>query len=158
MSDASHELRTPLTALRAEVDLALRGDRDREELRAALESASEEAKRMTRLADDLLVLARADQGRLPVNPEPIPAAELLRDAAARATAAARERGRSITAEDGGPDGAVVLADRDRVAQALDNLVTNALRYGDGTVGLTAQEGGELIELHVTDEDAALGTT
>jgi GAF domain-containing protein len=68
VSDASHELRTPLTTLRAEVDLALMGDRDKAELRAALESASEEARRMSRLADDLLVLARADQGRLPLHP------------------------------------------------------------------------------------------
>ncbi|MGO9488786.1 MAG: GAF domain-containing protein [Solirubrobacteraceae bacterium] len=85
VSDASHELRTPLTTLRAEVDLALMGDRDKAELRAALESASEEARRMTRLADDLLVLARADQGRLPLHPRPLPARELLEDAARRVT-------------------------------------------------------------------------
>jgi len=71
VSDASHELRTPLTTLRAEVDLALMGDRDNAELRAALKSASEEARRMSRLADDLLVLARADQGRLPLHPRPL---------------------------------------------------------------------------------------
>jgi two-component system, OmpR family, sensor kinase len=151
VSDASHELRTPLTTLRAEVDLALRGERDPEELRAALQSAAEEAKRMSRLADDLLVLARADQGRLPLNPEPLAAGDLLRDAAARASAAARELGRSITSGDEGTDGAVVLADRDRVAQALDNLVTNALRYGDGTIALSARAEGGLVELHVTDE-------
>lgn len=97
VSDASHELRTPLTTLRAEVDLALMGDREKAELRTALQSASEEAKRMSRLADDLLVLARADQGRLPLTPRPLAVRELLEDAARRARAGAEIRGRSIAA-------------------------------------------------------------
>ena len=66
VSDASHELRTPLTTMRAELELALRGERDVDELRAAIASAHEETRRMSSLADDLLVLARADQGRLPL--------------------------------------------------------------------------------------------
>jgi two-component system OmpR family sensor kinase len=150
VSDASHELRTPLTTLRAEVDLALLGDRDNAELRAALESASEEAKRMTRLADDLLVLARADQGRLPLRPRRIAVRELLDDAAARARAGAEVRRRSITVGDL-PDGCAVSADPDRAAQALDNLITNALLYGDGTITLTAQSHRDHVALHVTDE-------
>ncbi len=150
VSDASHELRTPLTTLRAEVDLALRGERDPDELRAALESAAEEAERMTRLADDLLVLARADQGRLPLHAQPVRTHVLLEDAATRAGAAARERGREIMV-DGDGGAASVLADRDRAAQALDNLVTNALRYGDGRVELSAHADGDLVELHVSDE-------
>jgi signal transduction histidine kinase len=150
VSDASHELRTPLTTLRAEVDLALLGDREKAELRAALESASEEAKRMTRLADDLLVLARADQGRLPVRPQQLAVRELLVEAAARARAGAEVKRRSITVGDL-PDGCAVRADPDRAAQALDNLVTNALLYGDGTITLTARSDGEHVELHVIDE-------
>src|SRR4051812_35561086 len=152
-SDASHELRTPPTTLRAEGDPALRGGRGPDELRAALTSAAEEAERMTRLADDLLVLARADQGRLPLSPHSIAARELLQEAATRAGAAARARGREITVD--GPDGdssaAAVLADRDRAAQALDNLVTNALRYGEGKIELSAQPDGDLVELHVADD-------
>ena len=64
---ASHELRTPLTALKAELDIALSQPRTATELLAALTSASEEADRMARLADDLLVLARINNGRLPVH-------------------------------------------------------------------------------------------
>jgi two-component system, OmpR family, sensor kinase len=149
VSDASHELRTPLTTLRAEVDLALMGDREKAELRAALESASEEAKRMSRIADDLLVLARADQGRLPMQPEPLAARDLLDDAAGRARAGAEVRGRSITVGSL-PDGCTVRADRDRTAQALDNLITNALLYGEGTITLSARNHREQVELHVTD--------
>jgi signal transduction histidine kinase len=150
VSDASHELRTPLTTLRAEVDLALMGDRDNAELRAALMSASEEAKRMSRLADDLLVLARADQGRLPLHPQPLTARELLEDAAGRARAGAEVRGRSIAIAELSDD-CVVHADPDRAAQALDNLITNALLYGEGTITLSARSGGEDVELHVSDE-------
>lgn len=151
VSDASHELRTPLTTLRAEVDLALRGERDAGELRAALESASEEAERMSRLADDLLVLARADEGRLPLHPEPLAVCDLLEAAAARARAAAVARGRTIVAGEKTAEDGRVQADPDRTAQALDNLVTNAIRYGEGTVALTARRDGDLIELHVLDE-------
>ena len=150
VGDASHELRTPLTTLRAEVELALRGDRSREELYAALQSAAEEARRMSRLADDLLVLARADHGRLPLNAEPLPVREVLEAAAARARAAAHVRGRRIVVSDQ-VDGIAVHADPDRTAQVLDNLITNALRYGDGTIALSAHASDELVELHVTDE-------
>lgn len=151
VSEASHELRTPLTTLRAEVDLALRGERDPEELRAALESAAEEAERMTRLADDLLVLARADEGRLPLHSEPIAVQELLDAAATRARAAALAQARTVVVCDETGDGERVLADADRAAQALENLVTNALRYGEGTVTLEGRRDAELVELHVTDE-------
>jgi two-component system OmpR family sensor kinase len=150
VSDASHELRTPLTTLRAEVDLALMGDRDKSELRAALESASEEARRMSRLADDLLVLARADQGRLPLQPRALATRELLEDAAGRARAGAEVRGRSIAVAELA-DGSAVRADPDRAAQALDNLITNALLYGDGTITLSARSTRQHVELHVTDE-------
>src|SRR5206468_3337720 len=80
VSDASHELRTPLAALRTELELALRRERKPEELIDALRSAADETDRLSRLAEDLLVLARADGGRLPVRPERLSARELLADA------------------------------------------------------------------------------
>lgn len=150
VSDASHELRTPLTTLRAEIDLALMGDRGTAELRAALQSASEEARRMSSLADDLLVLARADQGRLPLTPKPLALRDVLERVAGRARAAAEMRGRSIVVADI-PNNARARADPDRIAQALDNLITNALQHGGGTITLTARPGWRLIELHVIDE-------
>jgi signal transduction histidine kinase len=146
LSDASHELRTPLSVLRTEVELALRGDRDAHELRAALESVGQETERLSRLADDLLVLARSDQGGLPIRPEPLDSSELLRAAAARAAA----DGRQVLAEDDG-HGLVVAADPDRAAQALDNLVANALRHGRGDVRLSARADGGRVQLHVTDQ-------
>ena len=69
VADASHELRTPLAILRAEIELAPTvPGRSIEELHAALGSAAEEVDRLSRLAEDLLVIARSDQGRLPRSP------------------------------------------------------------------------------------------
>ena len=150
VSDASHELRTPLTTMRAELQLALRGDRSAAELRAAVASADEEARRMSALANDLLALARADQGRLPLRPGPWAAQDLLGAAAHRAESAIARAGRSIVALGGGDSAAVVLADPDRVAQALDNLIANSLRYGDGPVELSTEQAGPMVELHVLD--------
>jgi signal transduction histidine kinase len=150
VSVASHELRTPLTALRTEVELALLGDRDASELRAALSSAADEIRRVCRLADDLLLLAQADQGWLPLRPRPLEPRALLAAAAARARAAAWTGGRRIVVRDAAP-GSWLLGDPDRMAQALDNLVTNALRYGRGTITLTARADGELLGLHVGDQ-------
>ena len=149
LSEASHELRTPLTVLLTEVQVALRGDHDADELREALESVGHEARRLSRLADDLLTLARADAGRLPLRPERLEARSVLAAAAQRAGAAASASGRSVTV--GASDGIALLIDPDRAAQALDNLVANALAYGAGEVRLTASEAHGAVELHVTDQ-------
>ena len=141
VSDASHELRTPLTVLRTELQLALRGERDVEELRAALAGALGETERLTRLAEDLLVLARADQGGLPLRPVALDAGLLLSERAARLVPdAAVEAGAGLT----------VVADPDRAAQAVDNLISNALRHGARPIALRAQAADGLVELHVTD--------
>jgi K+-sensing histidine kinase KdpD len=148
--DASHELRTPLTALRTEVELALLGNRTASELRAALTSAAEEIRRVCRLADDILVLARADHGRLPLRLRPLQPRGLLEAAAARARGAAQAQGRELVVRDTAP-GSWLLADPDRAAQALDNLLSNALQYGSGTISLTACTDGRLLGLRVTDQ-------
>ncbi len=73
VADASHELRTPLALLRAELEVALRRPREAEELRAALAAAAADTDRLVRLANDLLVLATAGGGELPLSREPVPA-------------------------------------------------------------------------------------
>src|SRR4051794_23957735 len=77
VADASHELRTPLAILKTELELALRKGRTPEELTDALRSAAEETDRLVALAEDLLVIARSDQGRLPIRAEELRARELL---------------------------------------------------------------------------------
>jgi two-component system OmpR family sensor kinase len=145
VADASHELRTPLSILKAELELAVRAGRSPEELRAALESAAEETERLVRLAEDLLVIARLDQGRLPLRPEELDAGELLAAVAARFDGLA---GRPVRVAGGAPT--VVRGDRVRLEQALGNLVDNALRHGAGDVELAARPVAGGVELHVTD--------
>jgi signal transduction histidine kinase len=150
VADASHELRTPLALLRTELDLALRRPRSREELESALRSAAEETQRLSRLADDLLLSARADQGAVPLRREVVAAGGLLGDAAARFTSRASRLGRELRVEE---TGLQVDADPLRVGQALVNLVDNALTHGAGTVVLAAEERDGLVELHVRDGGA-----
>jgi signal transduction histidine kinase len=149
VSDASHELRTPLAILRTELELALRGEHTREELEDALRSAAEETDRLSGLAEDLLVIARSDQGRLPVRIEDLEAGEVLARVAGRFQTRARVEGRPLR-----PDpslGVIVRADPARLEQALANLVDNALSYGDGTVELSAFPHNGTVEIHVRDE-------
>jgi signal transduction histidine kinase len=149
VSDASHELRTPLAILRTELELALRGEHTREELEEALKSAAEEAERLSSLAEDLLVIARSDQGRLPVRPEPLEAGPVLQRVAGRFQTRARAEGRPLAADPS--PGVELQADPARLEQALANLVDNALTYGDGTVALSARQVNGSVELHVSDE-------
>jgi heavy metal sensor kinase len=149
VSDASHELRTPLAILRTELELALARGRTPDELEAALRSAAEETDRLTQLAEDLLVIARSDRGRLPVSPEQVRAEDLLESARERFAERAGESDRAIRLD--GDSAAVVVADRQRVDQALTNLVENALRHGEGEVLLSAEERDGAVELHVRDE-------
>jgi two-component system OmpR family sensor kinase len=149
VSDASHELRTPLATLRAELELALRRRRSKAELEASVASAAEEAERLSQLAEDLLVLARSDDGSLPVRRERLPVAKLLADVRERYARRAAEAGRSIAVE--APDELQLDADRLRVEQAVGNLVENALRHGAGRILLAAHQREDRVELHVHDQ-------
>jgi signal transduction histidine kinase len=149
LSDASHELRTPLALLRTELDLALRRPRTHAELERALRSAAEDTERLTRLAEDLLLLARADQGRLPIRPERVDAAELLQRVQQRFATRSGELGRTISI-DASP-ATIVDADALRLEQALENLVANAIDHGDGPVTLRAERSDGHLVLHVLDE-------
>lgn len=149
VADASHELRTPLAVLKAEIDLALRRARSPAELESALGSASEETDRLVALAEDLLVIARSDQGRLNVGLEPLDAGELVESVRRRFARRARERGVELAVE--APGGLTVDADRLRLEQALGNLADNALGHGARHVTLRAVEAGDVVELHVLDD-------
>jgi signal transduction histidine kinase len=149
VADTSHELRTPLAALRTELELALRRERSREELEAALRSAAEETDRLSQLAEDLLVLARSDEGELPVRREQLVAADVLGDVRERYVRRAAEAKRPLEVRV--DDGLALNVDRLRVEQALGNLVENALRHGRGRILLEARASNGRVELHVQDE-------
>jgi two-component system, OmpR family, sensor kinase len=150
-AEASHELRTPLASLKAELELALRLPRSAEEFRDAIASAAEETDRLAALAEDLLVLARSDEGELRVTPGPVGARELLDTVARRFAARADDAGLSLAVE--APSTVSALGDRAQLEQAVGNLVDNALRYGAGTVRLRADRENGSVVLRVSDEGA-----
>jgi signal transduction histidine kinase len=148
VADASHELRTPLAILRTELELALRGSRERDELEAAVRSAAEETDRLTALAEDLLVIARADQGELPIRRELVHADDLLETLARRFATRSNAEARRLSAEPA--PGVELDGDPVRLEQALANMVENALRHGRGDVTLSAEGCDGRVELHVRD--------
>jgi signal transduction histidine kinase len=148
VDDASHELRTPLALHKTELELALRYATDEEELRAAIASAGEEIDRLIQLAEDLLVVARSEQGELTVARDEVPLPELLSTIGERFRARVEQSKRPLVVDGG--DGAV-RGDRLRLEQALTSMVDNALRYGDGEVRLWARRNGSRVELHVSDD-------
>jgi two-component system, OmpR family, sensor kinase len=149
IADASHELRTPLALLQAELELALRRPRSTEELELALRSAAAATNRLARLAEDLLVLARSDQGRLPLRRARVPVAEVVESVVDRFATSAEASGRTIEVDVA--DQLAVSADALRLEQALGNLVANALEHGEGAIRLSANSIDGRIELHVLDE-------
>jgi two-component system OmpR family sensor kinase len=150
VSDASHELRTPLAVLKLELEFALASDISPPELQERVNSASEEVDRLTKVANDLLLIARADQGRLPLQTGPVEVTDVLGAVADRFIAPARQRERTVSVPVRARP-SFVQGDETWIEQALNNLVTNALRYGEGPVTLTAREEVDRIELHVLDE-------
>jgi signal transduction histidine kinase len=152
VADAGHELRTPLALLRTELELALRHSGSAEELHDAVRSASAEADRLVQLAEDLLLIARTDDGKLPLRLEPLDVQDLLAAVLSRYEWRAEEAGRRLEHR---LSAGRVLGDRLRLEQALGNLVDNALRYGAGTIELAAEPAGALVELHVRDEGPGL---
>jgi signal transduction histidine kinase len=149
VADASHELRSPLAILRAELDVALMGDSSREELKRAVASAAEEADRLSALAEDLLMLAEADQGKLPVHPEPMDVQDSLRRLSERFGPRAGEANAVIEIQ--ASPGLRVRADPRRLEQALGNLLENALRHGAHRILMRAEHSSGRLELHVSDD-------
>lgn len=147
---AGHELRTPLSALRAEVDLALKRDRTPAELTAALRSVGQETDRLARLADDLLVLARADGGRLPLKRDPVQLREQLESVAGLFAARAAECGVTLAVDAPATE---YRLDPMRLRQALGNLIDNALRHtprgGSVTLRAAIEPSGVRIEVRDT---------
>jgi len=148
VADASHELRTPLAILKSELELALRAGRTKEELVDALRSAAEETDRLAQLAEDLLVIARSDRGRLPVRLSRVDARDLLEGVRERFIRRAEQEGRAL--EISAQPGIALSIDPLRMEQALGNVVDNALRYGAGPVCLAAVESDGAVELRVSD--------
>jgi two-component system, OmpR family, sensor kinase len=156
---ASHELRTPLAVQRVDLDLALTGPQTVSELHAALCSISQENEHLTRLTEDLLVLARARGGVLPVRLAETSLVELLEDARRRNELVPGQGARvSYRAAD-----ARVRVDTTWFRQAIGNLLDNAIRHtppgGHVAVSADRRDGMLLVTIEDTGPgfpDALLG--
>jgi signal transduction histidine kinase len=146
---ASHELRTPLSILKMELDLALTRARTPEEIDLAIRSASAETDRLASLADDLLVLARAEKASLPLHREAVAVAPFLANVCTSYESRARAGGVLIEA-DASPETAYV--DPARLRQAVENLLDNSLRHTPtgGAIRVRVERNGGLIVLVVED--------
>ena len=151
-ADASHELRTPLAAVRGEAQVALSRDRTETEYRESVEVMLEEAVRMGRIVDDMLTLARADAGEIPIERAPVYLDEVVADAARTAKPLAEQRGVALDLEPS-PEAIEVVGDEDLLRRAVLNLVDNAIKYTEpgGTVRARAvcDSGGARVEIEDT---------
>jgi len=148
VADASHELRTPLTTVRGYSELYRAGGlADDEALEQAMARIGTESRRMSALVDDLLLLARLDQGRA-LRQDPVAMTELVNDAVNDARAVEPERPVRSEVE---PD-VVVQGDEDRLRQVIGNLFTNVRVHTPADtpidVSLSARDG--VSELRVSD--------
>ena len=140
VANVSHELRTPLTSISGYVETLLEDERTglsfTPQVREFLEAIHKSARRMGRLTDDLLAMARVDSGEQKLRPEPVEVAILMREAKDAVAALVFEKQGELEIA-GYPD-VEVVADLDAIVQVLSNLIENALNYGRSAGG---QSGG-----------------
>jgi two-component system phosphate regulon sensor histidine kinase PhoR len=131
VANVSHELRTPLTSISGYVETLLEDERTglffTPQVREFLEAIYKSAKRMGRLTDDLLAMARVDSGEQKLRPGPVEVGVLIQEAEDAVAALAREKHGVL--EIGEFPDVEVIADLDAIVQVLSNLIENALNYG-----------------------------
>ena len=150
VSDVSHELRTPLTALRGRIEVTLNRPRSRAEYESTLRVLEIEVGRLTRLSQDLLLLARFDRGALTPRVEQVDLSGLLASVGQQVRPLAQARDQ-VMVEDVEPD-LRVQADPDQLIRLFLNLLDNAVKFtGDGgRIGLTGRRDGASVEVEVSD--------
>jgi two-component system OmpR family sensor kinase len=145
VADVSHEMRTPLTTIRGNISLMRRIGYDEESV-AAIDG---EAQRMTRLVEDLLLLAKADAGRLSLEKQLVELDTLVLEVYNQAHILSEDK---VSVHLGQLDQARVMGDSDRLKQLLLNLVSNGLKYtpegGDVTLALNRDD--EWVRVDVVD--------
>jgi heavy metal sensor kinase len=156
-ADAAHELRTPLAVLRSGIDVALRAPRSAEEYRQALEAASDEANRLTRLADQLLFLSRQAAGMMQINREEMRLDALVKDVAEQFSGRSEEAGVALTVEPLAPW--TVRGDDIRLSQVFFNVLENAIKYTPrgGRVTVCGRAIDHRVEIDVEDTGVGIPT-
>jgi len=146
VANVSHELRTPLTSISGYVETLLEDERGglffTPHVREFLDAIHKSARRMVRLTDDLLAMARVDSGEQKLRPEPVEVGIVMREAEDAVAALVRDKEGQLTIVDY-PD-AEVVADLDAIVQVLSNLIENALNYGAGPDGARVELNAEIV--------------
>jgi signal transduction histidine kinase len=157
LADTSHELRSPLSLMRAELEMALLRPRPQAETNAALESLQDQVERLIALSNALLDLEEVRAGDV-MDGEQVDVGGLVVEVAERYEAQAVEEGRHIetvpassTTRADAPGTVLIDGNRHWLDVALGNLVSNALRYGKGTITISATHAGGRVQLSVSDE-------
>jgi signal transduction histidine kinase len=150
-ADASHELKTPLMVLRAGVERALTHPATPGEVLQSLDETLAQINQMTEMVENLLTLARADEGRAPLAVEESDLRDLVEDVAETAGMLGEDAG--VTAVHAIPPAPVRLpVDRHRIREMLLNIVTNAIKYTPqgGTISLSLEEDSEWVTFTIQD--------
>jgi signal transduction histidine kinase len=150
VASVSHELRTPLTSIVGFTQLLLDESDDADLQERHLGIVARNAERLDRLVADLLQTARLDQGALRLARSEVDLAQVVRDCLRSAAATAESA--SVALEDALPPRLLARVDGQRVAQVVDNLVSNAIKYtpGGGRVRVGLARVGDAVELRVAD--------
>ncbi|MES2178189.1 MAG: ATP-binding protein [Gemmatimonadota bacterium] len=151
VADASHELRTPTAIVRAEADVTLsRAHRSEDEYRTSVAIMGDAARRLTRIVDDLFLLARFDAGHLTARHEPLYLEEVVHDAARGVRSVAEQRSVQIVMHDH-PE-APFTGDADLLGRLVLNLLDNAIKYSPvgGVVDVTMVRRNNTLEVAVAD--------
>ncbi|UCF30382.1 MAG: GAF domain-containing sensor histidine kinase [bacterium] len=149
ISTVSHELRTPLTSIQGFSELVLRDDGIPEPQRKYLSIINNESKRLNRMINNFLDLARLESGQLTLVKEPVDPVEAVENTVKLLKPQAETRGAMISLH-GDYDLPLLIADRDRVEQVLVNLIGNAIKHGGSgveiEVGIEKSEGQTVFEI------------
>ena len=151
MMDASHELRTPLSVIQGEVDVALSRDRSAAEYRESLTILREQARRMSRIVNDLLALSRADAGQAKLPVEELYLNDLVQESvrAAKSLAARKNIHLDINASE---EDICITGNEELLHRMIVNLIDNAIQYtpDGGSVNVELTSAHELTRLKVAD--------
>ncbi|HSD31334.1 MAG TPA: ATP-binding protein [Gemmatimonadales bacterium] len=157
-ADVSHELRTPLTALRGEIEVALRADRNPREYQRVLHSALEEIDRMTTMTEELLLISRAEAGLIAPQREPLDVDRVVASALERLRHRIEDKELRVEHVTAPSNGCSARLDRALLTRLVDELLENAVNYSDpgGRIIVRNEHLDDRVRLVVEDTGPGIG--
>jgi heavy metal sensor kinase len=156
MADASHELRTPIAIIQGEADVALaRSDRPADDYRESIAVMQRAARKLTRIVQNLFLLARGDEGGYPISMSRFYLGEVAGDCVRGLRSVAQARGIEMTCS--AEEDIVIVADEELIHRLILNLVENAVKFtpDGGRVQVAVEASGGLCSIRVTDSGAGI---